>query len=109
MKLEDMRKSSWEKEIKDAHRNYSKQIVYGDQDLINVYFHHHPKEVDVIPCEYNYRSDHCMNYNDFCVAKDGVKILHGSRGMFHSNEQPIFKQIYSMFQKVSMMSYKYCR
>lgn len=102
MNLEAIRKTRWEEDIKVIFRNYSKKIVFGDQDLINIYFHYHHDEVKVLQCEYNYRADHCMHYNDFCEAKNGVKILHGNRGAFHetSEDDPIFKQIYKMFLKV---------
>lgn len=44
-----------------------------------------------MPCEYNYRPDHCM-YMSICnVSADGLKIMHGNRGYFHSNKQPLFR------------------
>lgn len=104
MNLQRMRATRWHEEIKNIFRNYNKKIVFGDQDLINIYFHNNPKEVHILPCEYNYRSDHCMHYNDLCEAKRGVSIIHGSRGAFHDaiEDDPMFRQIYLMFKQIEL-------
>lgn len=41
-------------------------------------------------------------YSSICKAaeKDGVAVIHGSRGFFHSEKQPIFKEIYNVFDSV---------
>lgn len=108
MNLQAMRATQWHEEIKIIFRNFSKQIVFGDQDLINIYFHNHPKEVHILDCRFNYRADHCMHYNDLCPANDGVGIIHGSRGAFHdkTEEDPIFSQLYSMFKRVSDIAHR---
>lgn len=75
-------------------------LTFGDQDIINIYFHFHPDQLYILPCEFNYRPDHCT-YMSSCPINDGIKILHGNRGSFHNSEiQPIFHQIYDAIQKV---------
>jgi len=80
-------------------KKYNLNLVFGDQDIINIYFHYHPNQIYLLHCEHNYRPDHCM-YTDQCSANSGIKIVHGSRGYFHKAEnQPIFAQLYSAFQE----------
>lgn len=42
-------------------------------------------------------------YSSICkpAEKDGVAVIHGSRGFFHSEKQPVFKAIYNAFDSVS--------
>lgn len=58
----------------------------------------------VYPCRFNYRPDHCM-YMSICKSaeKEGVVVLHGSRGFFHSSRQPIFRSIYRSFEEVNLI------
>ncbi|RZC42736.1 glucoside xylosyltransferase 2, partial [Asbolus verrucosus] len=52
-------------------------------------------------CRYNFRPDHCM-YMSVCkpAEKEGVAVIHGSRGFFHSEKQPVFQAIYRAFEEV---------
>lgn len=51
-----------------------------------------------MPCEYNYRPDHCM-YMSICNATvEGIKIIHGNRGYFHSNKQPVFRAVFDAIE-----------
>lgn len=34
------------------------------------------------------------------AEKEGVAVLHGSRGTFHSEKQPAFKAVYRAFEEV---------
>lgn len=54
----------------------------------------------IFPCKYNYRPDHCM-YGEMCqtAKKDGVKIVHGCRGVYHNEKMPTFKAIYSSIKQ----------
>lgn len=61
----------------------------------------HPEMVFTFPCHWNYRPDHCI-YGSNCIpAEEGVVILHGNRGVFHSDKQPAFKAVYDAFKHVS--------
>ena len=44
MHLERMREgeTNWTSTMEDIFNRYSKVLVYGDQDLLNIYFHFHP-------------------------------------------------------------------
>ncbi|XP_057186419.1 glucoside xylosyltransferase 1 isoform X1 [Triplophysa rosa] len=79
---------------------YKLNITWGDQDLLNIIFHHNPESLFVFPCQWNYRPDHCIygsNCND--AEQHGVYILHGNRGVYHDDKQPVFRAIYDVIQK----------
>lgn len=100
MDLARMRKLQWEQKSKHIYEGYNLTLVFGDQDIINIYFHFHPNELFLLPCEMNYRPDHCM-YGSLCSAAEGIKLIHGNRGYFHKAEsQPVFSQIYEAMLKV---------
>jgi len=99
MHLEKMRKVHFEKQQIQIHEQFSKQIVWGDQDILNIYFHYHPDQLHVLNCTYNYRPDYCM-YTPQCPAPNGIHVLHGNRGYFHKSEQqPIFSELYEAIEK----------
>ncbi|XP_053675771.1 glucoside xylosyltransferase 1 isoform X2 [Anopheles nili] len=98
MNLTRMREFHWEEHILPIYREYRLQLVWGDQDILNVLFHYNPDRLFVFPCYWNYRADHCM-YMSVCEAPDGVKIIHGNRGYFHSQAQPIFNLIYTAIEE----------
>lgn len=100
MNLERMRQLKWEQKMLPIYQKYNLKLVFGDQDLINIYFAFHPEQLYILPCEFNYRPDHCM-YMSFCPADSGIQLIHGNRGYFHKPEdQPVFSQIYDTIQKV---------
>lgn len=41
MNLTRLRKSNWQSAILEYYKIYKMYIVFGDQDLINIYFHFH--------------------------------------------------------------------
>lgn len=51
-----------------------------------------------MPCEYNYRPDHCMYMSTCNTTSEGIKLIHGNRGYFHSNKQPLFRVIYEVIE-----------
>jgi UDP-xylose:glucoside alpha-1,3-xylosyltransferase len=99
MHLKKMREIGWEKSLIPIYQKYSLKVVFGDQDLINIYFWYNPNQLFIMPCEFNYRPDHCM-YTSLCNVENGVKVIHGSRGSFHKIDQPVFSTIYDSIQKV---------
>ncbi|KAG4080157.1 hypothetical protein HA402_008228 [Bradysia odoriphaga] len=98
MNLTRMRKFKWEEYILPLYKEFKLKITWGDQDLINILFYYHPDKLYLFPCEWNYRPDHCM-YMPVCKAATGVKILHGNRGYFHADKQPIFSTTFRIIQE----------
>lgn len=59
-------------------------------------------------CEWNYRSDNC-EFSDNCEAKDGVKLMHGNREVFHKNFHPnatVFRTFYKVMRQVCIETRK---
>lgn len=102
MNLTRMRKFNWEQHVLPIYKEYKLRITWGDQDIINILFYYHPDKLHIMPCEYNYRPDHCM-YMSICnTSHTGIKLIHGNRGYFHSNKQPLFKAIYSAIESYQL-------
>jgi len=95
MHLDRMRETGWEKKMIEYQVEWNKKIVWGDQDLINIYFSYYPEKLYPYQCHWNYRPDHCM-YMQTCpsAVKNGVSVLHGNRRAFHNDKQLSFKVIY---------------
>lgn len=100
MNLTRIRASTWLTSIIKYHKESKLKMTYGDQDLMNIYFHFHPNELYIYPCEWNYRPDHCM-YTSVCEGanKDGAHVLHGNRRTMQNQKQPAFKAVYSAFKE----------
>ncbi|XP_034031354.1 glucoside xylosyltransferase 1-like [Thalassophryne amazonica] len=90
----------WEEILMPLLQKYKLNITWGDQDLLNIIFHHNPESLYVFPCQWNYRPDHCI-YGSNCqqAEQEGVSILHGNRGVYHDNKQPSFRAVYEAIQK----------
>lgn len=103
MNLTMLREFKWLDYILKFYKEYKLKITWGDQDLINIVFHYHPDKLYVYSCEWNYRPDHCM-YMSVCrqAEKDGISIVHGSRGVYHNDKQPAFRAIYEAFQEYKL-------
>ncbi|GAB6022327.1 hypothetical protein CHUAL_006449 [Chamberlinius hualienensis] len=103
MNLTRMRAINWEAQLGPIYQQYKLKITWGDQDILNIYFHNHRDKLYVYPCEWNYRPDHCM-YASICKSaeKNGVATLHGNRGVFHTNKHPAFRIIHETFQKYNL-------
>ena len=95
MDMSRMRQINWIDHMIDYHAEYRFKITWGDQDLINIFFHYYPDKLYVYPCHWNFRPDHCM-YGLNCeqAKKCGVSIVHGNRGVYHNEKQVVFKAIY---------------
>ncbi|XP_060079324.1 glucoside xylosyltransferase 2-like [Ylistrum balloti] len=100
MNLTRIRQSQWLESLKQYYKDYKLKITWGDQDLLNIYFHYYPEQLYVYPCEWNYRPDHCM-YMSVCKGgdRDGASVLHGNRRVMHNDKQPAFKAAYDTFVK----------
>ncbi|EFA10174.2 glucoside xylosyltransferase 2 [Tribolium castaneum] len=100
MNLTRMRAFQWSEYVVPIYRKYKLKITWGDQDIINIIFHYHPGKLYLYSCRFNFRPDHCM-YMSVCkpAEKFGVAVVHGSRGFFHSEKQPVFQAIYRAFEE----------
>ncbi|XP_030240789.1 glucoside xylosyltransferase 2 [Drosophila navojoa] len=107
MNLTRMRQFNWEQHVFPIYKEFKLRITWGDQDIINILFYYHPDKLYIIPCEYNYRPDHCM-YMSICNSShSGIKLIHGNRGYFHSDKQPLFKTIYAAIESYQLSSNLY--
>ncbi|XP_043084621.1 glucoside xylosyltransferase 1 isoform X2 [Puntigrus tetrazona] len=81
-------------------QKYKLNITWGDQDLLNIIFHHNPERLLLMECHWNYRPDHCI-YGSNCISAEhnGVYILHGNRGVYHDDKQPAFRAVYDIIQQ----------
>ncbi|KAK6319834.1 hypothetical protein J4Q44_G00089410 [Coregonus suidteri] len=93
----------WEELLMPLLQKYKLNITWGDQDLLNIIFHHNPESLYVFPCHWNYRPDHCI-YGSNCLKaeREGVFILHGNRGVYHDDKQPAFRAVYEAIQKYTL-------
>ncbi|XP_066524202.1 glucoside xylosyltransferase 1 [Hoplias malabaricus] len=94
---------NWEELLVPLLHKYKLNITWGDQDLINIIFHHNPEKLLVFPCCWNFRPDHCI-YGSNCgpAELEGVFVLHGNRGVFHNEKQPAFKAVYEAVRQYSI-------
>lgn len=92
-----MRARRWRERMVEYRAQYT-SVPWGDQDLINIYFHDSPEELSVFPCDFNYRPDHCQ-YGSECRSAElsGASILHGNRGAFHTGKTPAYKAVYDAY------------
>jgi len=80
--LKRLRRQPWNEELEGYRLQYDLQ--FHDQDLLNIYFAHHPSQLTVLSCKWNYRADHCFWERHHCNDESNrIGILHGSRGSFH--------------------------
>lgn len=100
MNLTRLRDSKWLQSMHNYYKEYRLKITFGDQDLINIYFHYYPEQLYLMSCEMNYRPDHCM-YMSVCkpAEKTGAYILHGCRRVWFEDKQPAFKAVYTAFKE----------
>jgi len=103
MNLTRMRKMKWEDDLVSIYMNNKLNLVFGDQDILNIYFHDHLNYLYEIPCEWNYRPDFCFDGN-FCngAIKKGIGILQGNRLAFRKAKvQPEFHVMFQAFNDYS--------
>lgn len=100
MNLTRLRQSKWLPSLLEYYKEYRLKITWGDQDLINIYFHYFPEQLYIYPCDWNYRPDHCM-YMSVCkpAEQHGAFVLHGCRRVMHNEKQPAFKAVYTAFKE----------
>ena len=99
MDLKKLRELDFTRKIIAIYQEHKFNIAWGDQDLLNIYFNKHPDQIYVYPCEWNYRPDHCMYQNNCHSAiHNGVYVLHGNRGVYHTKKHKAFKAVYDVIK-----------
>ncbi|KAI1280862.1 Glucoside xylosyltransferase 2 [Halotydeus destructor] len=103
MNLTRMRDFLWERFLEPVYEQYKLEIVWGDQDIINIIFHFHSDKLHIVPCHWNYRPDHCI-YSQVCktIYEHGVKLLHGNRDAFTNDKFPAFRAIYDAMKMYTL-------
>ena len=56
------RSIGWSSRLASYHARYGGLVKWGDQDLLNVLFHFERELLLRLPCHWNYRPDHCMEW-----------------------------------------------
>lgn len=99
MNLTRMRNLKWENELISIYNDYNSKIAYGDQDILNIYFHRHMKSLFFLSCDWNYRPLHCIHGNLCSKAKrNGVSLMHGNHGVFRDKKVlPEFFAVYDAY------------
>lgn len=100
MNLTRMREFDWERQLSPLLRNYSRDITWGDQDLLNILFSAHPERLLLFPCRWNYRPDHCM-YGAYCTA-GAPAVVHGSRKAFVKDSEPAFRALHRAMEEFEL-------
>lgn len=100
MNLTRMRDFGWEGRLGPLLRNYSRDITWGDQDLLNILFSAHPELLLLFSCRWNYRSDHCM-YGAYC-AVGAPAVVHGSRKAFVKDSEPAFRALHRAMEEYEL-------
>jgi len=88
MRLSMMRSVGWVEKIVDYFKQYKHVgFRFGDQDLINIFFHFYP----------GMHGSQCKT-----AEKNGIQIIHGYRGVLQANpkwdKQPTFKAVYDAYR-----------
>ncbi|CAF1506304.1 unnamed protein product [Adineta ricciae] len=100
MNLTRMREVDMISKLMNIFDEFHLYIRYGDQCLLNIYFHSYPEQMYELTCDWNYRPDHCIFENNCAAAKDhGIQIVHGSRNVFHTDQFKEFKAIYEVIHR----------
>lgn len=103
MNLTRMRAVEFERFLDPTLKNFGSRLRLGDQDLLNIYFHYNPNFLYLLPCNWNFITDHCSK-GALCTDANtkGIGVLHGLRNVFMSFDgEPAFKVIFDTMQYCS--------
>ncbi|OQR70613.1 hypothetical protein BIW11_11521 [Tropilaelaps mercedesae] len=100
LNLTRLRAFDWSQRVAAVYEQWRERVVWGDQDIINIIFSNHSDAVYILPCEWNFRPDHCQ-YSSPCrgANRQGPGLLHGSRAVFTNSKQPAFRSVFKAFQQ----------
>ena len=101
MHMNRMRQAGWKRHIINYYNQYRNNITLGDQDLINIFFHKFPSKLFVLPCNSNFRPEHCTGNIVNCnsAIEHGMLLLHGVHGIFRQEANHVFKICFDVFQR----------
>ncbi|CAG0893169.1 unnamed protein product [Darwinula stevensoni] len=101
MDLEKVRSWGWKEEIQGILEERQGDIIYKDQDVLNIYGHRHQEAIKILPCRWNFRQEHCRYEGNRCLSayKEGIGILHGAGGSFETWEFPGIRKAADVFRE----------
>ena len=96
LNLKALRASGFSNERDKIIRHFlpKKGLPLGDQDVLNAYASKHPGQIQVMSCNFNFRSDSAC-YNGFPA------ILHGNRNL-KEDMNSTYRSLFYMFGKLTM-------
>jgi len=80
MKLKQLRETNIETVFTSIWVVSDHQLIFHDQDVLNIFFHFHPSLLLPLSPKFNFRPDQCLD-DDF--SDNLVTVVHGNRGCFH--------------------------
>ena len=114
MDLARMREQHWVDDIAAIYEEWKEALVWGDQDIVNIYYHDFPARLNTnLTCDWNFRPDNCQYGIDCRPAQaEGVSLMHGNRRVFHNkkgdrdvrdiNIQPAFQILFDLIESADM-------
>ncbi|CAG0893166.1 unnamed protein product [Darwinula stevensoni] len=100
MDLAKLRPMGWEDEVQKILEEHGR-LGWMDQDVLNIFGHHHPDTIKVLPCRWNFRQVHCIYEDNRCLPaqEEGIALLHGSGNAFHNWRYPGIRTAADVFRE----------
>ncbi|XP_076317285.1 glucoside xylosyltransferase 2-like [Tachypleus tridentatus] len=107
MNLTRLRQHNFTREVLHIYDQYGEYIDFGDQDVVSIFYGRRPDLAYIYPCEWNYRTNHCIDAERCLSAEQvGVYLIHGIAGVFHrkssSNYHTLAGFIHHCFQEFQL-------
>ncbi|KAL3198241.1 hypothetical protein MRX96_044480 [Rhipicephalus microplus] len=93
MNLTRMRAFNLEDHMTRLLEEFQERIVYGDQDLLNIFFTRYPQGIFTFTCRWNYRAEHCLG--DALCADGPIAAIHASRKVVLLKQVPAFVALHA--------------
>nr|XP_037275720.1 glucoside xylosyltransferase 2-like [Rhipicephalus microplus] len=93
MNLTRMRAFNLEDHMIRLLEEFQERIVYGDQDLLNIFFTRYPQGIFTFTCRWNYRAEHCLG--DALCADGPISAIHASRKVVLLKQVPAFVALHA--------------
>ncbi len=96
MHLSRLRHFPWTCVMRRLLATYESVLLFGDQDLLNIFFYFYPSTSRILPCHFNFRQDQC-NGTSSCpqAVHSGIVVLHGNRHVFATGTVGVFKHVFN--------------
>ncbi|KAH8026952.1 hypothetical protein HPB51_000377 [Rhipicephalus microplus] len=102
MNLTRMRVFNLEDHMTRLLEEFQERIVYGDQDLLNIFFTRYPQGIFTFTCRWNYHAEHCLG--DALCADGPISAIHASRKVVLLKQVPAFVALHAAMGNVSAPS-----